>query len=122
MVHDRARFFELRHGCDLSFKAPPGVPHFPRSMTNEKNIFLNHFAGWAATDIFIKNNSFFANGLLDANKQDNYLTALKNQKSAKQNIQNIIPHNTSMLLMLSFSNTKMLAFGMWKKRDHALRL
>lgn len=75
----------------------------------QKNIFLNHFAGWAATDIFIKNNSFFANGLLDANKQDNYLTALKNQKSAKQNIQNIIPHNTSMLLMLSFSNTKMLA-------------
>ena len=30
----------------------------------QKNIFLNHFSGWAATDIFIKNNSFFANGLL----------------------------------------------------------
>ncbi|OUV76081.1 MAG: hypothetical protein CBC83_00945 [Flavobacteriales bacterium TMED123] len=75
----------------------------------QKNIFLNHFSDWAATDIFIKNNSFFANGLLDANKKDNYLTALKNQKSAKQNIQNIIPHNTSILLTLSFSNTKMLA-------------
>ena len=59
--------------------------------------------------LFIKNNSLFANGLLETSRKDNYLISLRNQKSGKQEIQNIIPHNTAMLFTFCFNNTKMLS-------------
>jgi hypothetical protein len=75
-----------------------------------KSIFLNHFSSWAATDIFIKNNSFFANGLSDVGSgSDIFLTALKNQKSSSHNVYEILPHNTSFVFELCISNAKLFA-------------
>ncbi len=94
-----------------------------------KNIFLNHFSSWAATDIFIKNNSFFANGLSDVGSgSDIFLTALTNQKSSSHNVCEILPHNTSLVFELCISNAKLFAdkkntflqkhnaFYQWEKR------
>ena len=71
-----------------------------------KTFFLNHFSDWAATDIFIKNNSFFANGLLHTNEKENFLSTLKNQKGASHDICKILPHNTSLLFEICISNVK----------------
>ncbi|MBC8265600.1 MAG: hypothetical protein H8E84_01405 [Flavobacteriales bacterium] len=72
----------------------------------KKNIFLNHFSDWAATDIFIKNNSFFANGLLHTNDKDNFLSTLKNQKAGSHDICKVLPHNTSILFEICISNAR----------------
>ena len=72
----------------------------------KKNIFLNHFSDWAATDIFIKNNSFFANGLLHTNDKENFLSTLKHQKGSTHDICEILPKNTSLLFEICISNVK----------------
>jgi len=99
----------------------------------KKNIFLNHFSDWAATDIFIKNNSFFSNGLSNVGSgSDLFLTTLKNQKPSSHKICNILPHNTSLVFELCVSNAKLLAekknlfmqkhnsFYQWEKRKKYL--
>jgi hypothetical protein len=99
----------------------------------KKNIFLNHFSDWAATDIFIKNNSFFANGLLHTNDKENFLSTLKNQKGASHDICEILPQNTSLLFEICISNVKSFtdkknvflqkhnAFYDWEKRKKYLQ-
>ena len=99
----------------------------------KKNIFLNHFSDWAATDIFIKNNSFFANGLLHTNDKENFLSTLKNQKGASYDICKILPHNTSLLFEICINNVKSFtdkkdiflqkhnAFYDWEKRKKYLQ-
>ena len=99
----------------------------------KKNIFLNHFSDWATTDIFIKNNSFFANGLLHTNDKENFLSTLKNQKGASHDICEILPHNTSLLFEICISNVKSFidkkniflqkhnAFYDWEKRKRYLQ-
>ncbi len=72
----------------------------------KKNIFLNHFSNWAATDIFIKNNSFFASGLTHSSSANTFLSAMKNQYAAGHNICEILPHNTSMIFELCINNAK----------------
>ena len=75
----------------------------------KKNIFLNYFSDWAATDIFIKDNSFFANGLTHPTSSDNFLSTLKNQKASSHDICKILPHNTSSVFELCVSNAKLFA-------------
>ena len=94
----------------------------------KKNIFLNYFSDWAATDIFIKDNSFFSNGLTHSTSSDNFLSTLKNQKASSHDICEILPHNTSSVFELCVSNAKLFAdkkntflqkhnaFYQWEKR------
>jgi hypothetical protein len=72
----------------------------------KKNIFLDQFSDWAANDIFIKDNLFFANGLVDPKNKDNFISTLENQKASENNICRIVPHNTSTLLEICLSNVK----------------
>jgi len=97
-----------------------------------KNNFLNLFSDWAANDIFIKNNSFFASGLCYANANKHFLSTLKNQKPANPKICEIIPYNTSMIFEIGISNAKSFverkniflqknnAFYEWNKKKKTL--
>ncbi|MEC8853133.1 MAG: DUF3352 domain-containing protein, partial [Bacteroidota bacterium] len=96
-------------------------------------ILFNYFSDWASTYIFIKNNSFFANGLTHSASSDNFLSTLKNQKASSHDICEILPHNTSSVFELCVSNAKLFAdkkntflqkhnaFYQWEKRRKHLQ-
>ena len=102
------------------------------SQKQTKNDFLSFFTDWAANDIFIKNNAFFASGLCYANANKHFLSTLKNQKPANPKICEIIPHNTSKFLQIGISNAKNFVekknsflqknntFYEWKKKKKTL--
>ena len=98
-----------------------------------KNLFLENFSDWTATDIFIKDNSFFANGLsFPAYDNSQFLRTLKNQKVTNNDICDIIPHNTSLVFETGLINAKLFfdnkniflqkhnAFYEWEKRKRYL--
>ena len=75
------------------------------NILTKREIEVNNFSGWTATDINIKDNAILASGISTINKAaDNFIDIFNGQKSQELEILDIIPYNTTNLFAISFKN------------------
>ncbi len=80
-----------------------------KSFTNKENFealdWLNNFAGWTETDLFIKDSEIMLNGFTDFNPSENhFLSQFTKQLGSEDRTINILPFNTNIALRQGFSD------------------
>jgi len=67
--------------------------------------WLNNFAGWTVTDLFLKNNKLLFSGFTNYVQSENcFLNDFTNQSSSENRSINFLPFNTNIMLWQGFSD------------------
>jgi len=78
---------------------------FTDEANSEAMDWLNNFAAWTVTDLFIKSNKLLFSGFTDYKQLENcFLNDFSNQSGSENRTINVLPFNTNIMLWQGFSD------------------